>query len=412
MRQQRAAREKFAKPNEEIQPEQLRMNTSALPLEGIRVADFSRVLTGPYCTQTLGDLGADVIKIEPPQGDDTRQWGPPYLEQNNQREATYFLSTNRNKRSIALDLKAAKDLEIAKKIIARSDVLVENYRPGTLQKLGLNPETLMQENPRLIVCSITGFGSTGPLKEWAGYDIIAQGMSGFMEYTGQADGPPMKAGVAVADIFAGALAGQAILAALYQREKTGLGQRLEINLLEAMLALGTYQVSRHLNANENPERIGNEHRSIVPYGTYKTQDGFINIAGGNDSLFQKLCLALGATDLQDQKYASNAARVSHRTEVTQKLELHLSKYKTETAILLLQNAGVACGPVWSVKDAMQSQFVKERDCIQTISHPTLGQVQLSSPPFELNGQHPKIRLAPPQFNEHGAEILEELEIET
>lgn len=374
-------------------------------MANVRVADFTRVLTGPFATQTLGDMGADVIKIEPPTGDDTRAWGPPWVG----TEATYFISTNRNKRSIAIDLKTEAGLATAKKIIASSDVLVENFRPGTLTKLGLDPEKLMLEQPRLIVCSITGFGSTGPLASWAGYDVIAQGMSGFMAYTGEIGGVPTKAGVAVADIFAGSLATQAILAALFEREKTGLGRRIEVNLLEAMIALGTYQVSRYLGAFEDAERLGNEHRSIVPYGTFATKDGFVNIAGGNDALFIKLCNALKATDLLDPRFSSNAARVELRGEVTKLLEQHLTRFTSSEVVAKLQATGVPCGPIWSVAQVMESEFVQARGVTTTLEHPELGTVTLTTPPFEFDGQRLEVRTAPPSLNQHEQEILEELE---
>jgi crotonobetainyl-CoA:carnitine CoA-transferase CaiB-like acyl-CoA transferase len=381
------------------------MTASPAPLANVRVADFSRVLTGPFATQTLGDMGADVIKIEPPIGDDTRSWGPPWVGD----QATYFISTNRNKRSIALDLKTESGLRIAKKIIASSDVLVENFRPGTMAKLGLDPEKLMLEQPRLIVCSISGFGSSGPLASWAGYDVIAQGISGFMAYTGEIGGMPTKAGVAVADIFAGSLATQAILAALYEREKTGIGRRIEVNLLEAMIALGSYQVSRYLGAFEDAERLGNEHRSIVPYGTFATKDGFVNIAGGNDALFVKLCHALKASDLLDPKFSSNAARVELRVEVTRLLERHLKRFTSSEVVAKLQADGVPCGPIWSVREVMESEFVQARGVTTELEHPELGAVKLTTPPFEFDGQRLAVRSPPPILNQHEQEILEELE---
>jgi crotonobetainyl-CoA:carnitine CoA-transferase CaiB-like acyl-CoA transferase len=367
-----------------------------LPLAGVRVADFTRVLTGPYCTQTLGDLGAEVVKVEPPQGDDTRAWGPPFVGD----EATYFLSCNRNKRSVVLNLKEARDLEKAHGLIARSDVLVENFRPGTLERLGLEPDRLRLEFPGLIVCRITGFGRHGALADWAGYDVIAQGMSGFMMYTGAPDGEPTKAGVAVADLFAGALACQGILAALYERERTGLGKLVEVNLLEAMIALGTYQVSRYLGVLEDAERIGNGHRSIVPYGTFKTSDGFVNIAGGNDRLFVALARALEARDLFEPRFATNAARVEHRVEVEARLEVALGLLTTDEAVTRLQAAGVPCGPVWSVAQTLESDFVKSREIVREVTHSSLGQVRLTAPPFELNGEALPVRLAPPLLNEH------------
>jgi crotonobetainyl-CoA:carnitine CoA-transferase CaiB-like acyl-CoA transferase len=375
-----------------------------LPLAGVVIADFTRVLTGPFCTQTLGDFGADVIKIEPLGGDDTRAWGAPWLENGDKREATYFLSTNRHKRSIALDLKNPVDLQIAQRIVDKSDVLVENFRPGTLEKLGL-----VFENPRLIACGISGFGSSGALKDWAGYDLIAQGMSGFMSYTGEPSGVPLKAGVAVADIFAGSLATQAILAALFERERTGRGRKVEVNLLEGMIALGSYQVSRFLNAGESAERLGNEHRSIVPYGTFRTLDGFVNIAAGNDVLFQKLCAALNALDLLEPRFATNEQRLMLRLEVTTRLEDHLTRYSSQNAIGLLQAAGVPCGAVWSVQEALESDWATSRGVVQSIDHPDLGEVRLTAPPFEFDGHSLPIRTPPPSLDQHRTEILNWLE---
>jgi crotonobetainyl-CoA:carnitine CoA-transferase CaiB-like acyl-CoA transferase len=262
----------------------------------------------------------------------------------------------------------------------------------------------MLEHPRLIVCSISGFGSNGPLSSWAGYDVIAQGMSGFMAYTGEIGGVPTKAGVAVADIFAGALATQAILAALYEREKTGVGRRIEVNLLEAMIALGTYQVSRYLGANEDAERLGNEHRSIVPYGTFATKDGFVNIAGGNDALFIKLCQSLEVTDLLVPRFSSNALRVQNRAELIPLLEQHLKRYTSEEAVSNLQAAGVPCGPIWSVAQAMESEFVQARGVTTEI-----GSQRLTTPPFEFDGQRLEVRYPPPILNQHEIEILSELE---
>lgn len=375
------------------------------PLANVKVADFTRILTGPFATQTLGDMGADVIKIEPPDGDDTRAWGPPWLGD----QATYYISVNRNKRSIAVDLKSEVGLATAKKIIASSDVLVENFRPGTLEKLGLDPKQLMLEQPSLIVCSISGFGANGPLSSWAGYDLIAQGMSGFMAYTGEIGAIPTKAGVAVADIFAGALASQAILAALFEREKTGIGRRIEVNLLEAMIALGSYQISRYLAASEDAERLGNEHRSIVPYGTFATKDGFVNIAGGNDALFIKLCNSLEASNLLEARFSSNPLRVEHRSEVKQLLEQHLQRFTSNQVIDRLQAAGVPCGPIWSVAQVMESEFVKARGVTTELEHQALGTIRLTTPPFEFDGQRLAVRLPPPMLNQHEQEILTELE---
>ncbi len=369
-----------------------------LPLSGVRVADFTRVLTGPYCTQTLGDLGAIVLKIEPPAGDDTRQWGPPFGADG---QATYFQSCNRNKRSVALDLKNPSDLETARRVIAKSDVLVENFRPSTLEKLGLDPVSLRLESPRLIVCRITGFGSYGALADWAGYDVIAQGMSGFMSYTGSSE--PTKAGVAVADIFAGALACQGILAALFERERTGVGRLIEVNLLEAMLALGSYQVSRYLGAGEDAYSQGNGHRSIVPYGLFKTRDGFVNVAGGNDKIFAALGVTLEIPEFSDPRFSSNAGRIEHRTQVNTLLETALQRFSSDEIVPLLQAAGVPCGPVWSVAQVMQSEFVSSRGIVTTAPDSA---VRVSTPPLEFDGQRLPVRLEPPALDAH-RDLLED-----
>lgn len=374
-----------------------------LPLTGVTVADFTRVLTGPYCTMLLGDLGADVIKIEPPQGDDTRLWTPPARGS----EATYFLSVNRNKRSVVLNLKDPEDLRKACKIIARSDVLVENYRPGTMEKLGLGYENLKAENPRLIYAAISGFGQSGPYAHLSGYDVIAQGMGGLMSYTGDPDGEPMKLGVAVADVFAGSLLTQAICAVLYEREKTGLGRRIDVNLLEGMLSLGTYQISRYLNAAEVPERLGNEHRSIVPYGMYACKDGHFNLAVGNDALWIKFCQGLGFEDLLTEKHRTNASRVQYRDTLMPELLRRFALLTRAELLEKLQSAGVPCGPVYDVREALEDPHVTARGLVQEVPHPTVGSIKTTLPPWELDGQHPPIRLAPPTLGQHNRDLLEE-----
>ena len=375
-----------------------------LPLQGVRVADFTRVLTGPYATMLLGDLGADVIKIEPPQGDDTRAWTPPAKG----TEATYFLSVNRNKRSVVLNLKKPEDLETARRLILSCDVLVENYRPGTMDKLGLGYEALKGIHPRLIYAAISGFGQTGPYASLSGYDVIAQGMSGLMSYTGSPDGEPMKLGVAVADVFAGSLLTQAICAVLFEREKTGLGRRIDVNLLEGMLSLGTYQISRYLNAGEVADRLGNEHRSIVPYGMFECRDGHFNLAVGNDALWVKFCQALGFEDLLTEHHATNAARVTHRDTLMPELLGRFAHLTRAELLEKLQRAGVPCGPVYDVREALEDPHIKAREVVQEVSHPTLGSIKTTTPPWELDGMHLPVRLAPPTLGQHTEDILEEL----
>ena len=381
-----------------------------LPLSGVRVADFTRVLTGPYCTMLLGDLGADVIKVEPPQGDDTRAWGPPYQRAGEARESTYFLSVNRNKRSILLDLKQPEDMQAARRLIASADILVENFRPNTFDKLGLGWEALRAQHPRLIYASISGFGLSGPYRDRAGYDVIAQGMGGLMSYNGEQNAPPVRVGVAVADVFAGALITQGILAALYQREKTGLGQRIDVNLLEGVISLGTSQVSRYLSGGQIPVPQGNDHPSIVPYGTFECGDGLINLAVGNDSLWRKFCEALGFTALgANPLYATNEGRVHHRADLNAEMYPALRQYTRAEVTERLEAAGVPCGPVYNMQEVFADPHVQERGVAVSVPHATLGETTVTTPPWLFGDQRPPVRRAPPAAGQHTAEILAELE---
>jgi crotonobetainyl-CoA:carnitine CoA-transferase CaiB-like acyl-CoA transferase len=383
---------------------------SGLPLSGIRVADFTRVLTGPFCTMLLGDLGADVIKIEPPGGDDTRGWGPPFQESGEARESSYFLSVNRNKRSVELDLKAPEGMEAARKLIAGSDVLVENFRPGTLDRLGLGWETLHSGHPRLIYASISGFGLSGPYRDRAGYDVIAQGMGGMMSYNGEVGGPPLRVGVAVADVFAGSLITQAILAALFQRERTGRGERVDVNLLESVIALGSSQVGRYLATGEIPVPVGNDHRSIVPYGTVACGDGFVNIAVGNDALWRRFCAALELGELgADPRFATNEGRVEHRTELDTLMLGGLARFTRQDIMERLERAGVPCGPVYDMAEVFADPHVQARGVAVDIEHASLGHTTVTSPPWEIAGRSLPVRRAPPTLGQHTAEVLGELE---
>ncbi|GGL91453.1 CoA transferase [Deinococcus aerolatus] len=378
-------------------------------LEGVKVADFTRVLTGPFCTMLLGDLGADVIKVEPPQGDDTRAWGPPFQTSGEARESSYFLSVNRNKRSIILDLKSPEGQQAAQRLIAESDVVVENFRPGTFAKLGFGWEALHAENPRLIYASVSGFGQDGPYRDRAGYDVIAQGMGGLMSYNGEAGHEPLRVGVAVADVFSGSLITQAILAALYQRERTGKGERLDVNLLESVIALGTNQVSRYLTTGEVPVAIGNEHRSIVPYGTLRCQDGFINVAVGNDSLWRKFCRALDLSELAaDSRMDTNEGRVSHREDLDVQLLAGLGRLTRAEIMQRLEEAGVPCGAVNNMAEVFADPHIQARKVAVTLPHASLGQTTVTSPPWDIGGAKPEVRRAPPTLGQHTAEILSEL----
>ena len=282
------------------------------PLHGIRVLDLSRVLAGPYCTMVLGDLGADVIKVELPEGDETRAWGPPFAE----GESAYYLCVNRNKRSIVVDFKTAEGRDILSQLIKQSDVLVENFRPGSLARFSLDFESASALNPNLIYCSITGFGQTGPLRDKPGYDFMIQAMGGLMSITGEPDGEPMKVGVAVADLFAGQNAVIAILAALQARTQTGKGQHIDISLFDSQLSMLANVASNYLVSGNLPKRYGNAHANIVPYQSFKASDGWFVIAVGNDKQFAKMCEVIGKWELvNDVRFATNSARVQNRDEL-------------------------------------------------------------------------------------------------
>jgi crotonobetainyl-CoA:carnitine CoA-transferase CaiB-like acyl-CoA transferase len=319
-----------------------------LPLAGVVVADFSRVLAGPLAAMVLGDLGAEVIKVERPGGDDTRAWGPPWAPDGT---STYYQAVNRNKRSVVLDLDLPADRELAARLIERADVLIENFKPGTLERFGLGEDAMRAINPRLVSCAVTGFGS-GAGAALAGYDLLIQAVGGLMSITGQPDGPPTKVGVALVDVIAGLFASVAILAALRERDRSGLGQRAEISLLGALLAALVNQASGYLGAGAVPTRMGNRHPSIVPYESLAAADGQLVIAVGNDRQFASLCDALGCGPLADDpRFATNAARVEHRDALLEALApLCVARTRAELAAAL-NAAGVPCGPVNDLRDA-------------------------------------------------------------
>jgi len=318
------------------------------PLDGILVADFSRVLAGPLAAMVLADLGAEVVKVERPGGDDTRSWGPPWDARG---ESTYFQSVNRNKRSVVLDLTDAGDRELARRLIERADVLIENFRPGVLERFGLGEECMRKRNPRLVSCSLTGFGS-GAGAALPGYDLLIQAVGGLMSVTGQADGPPTKVGVALVDVIAGLFATVAILAALRERERSGSGQHAEISLLGSLLAALVNQASGFLGAGEVPSRIGNRHPSIAPYESFAAADGEIVVAVGHDRQFEALCRELGCERLAtDPRFATNAARVEHRDVLLEALAPLFAARSRGLLSATLNAAGVPCGPVNDLREA-------------------------------------------------------------
>jgi crotonobetainyl-CoA:carnitine CoA-transferase CaiB-like acyl-CoA transferase len=372
--------------------------TAASALDGVLVADFSRVLAGPLATMTLGDLGADVVKVESPAGDETRTWSPPRTEDG---AATYFLSVNRNKRSIALDLNQDDDRRLAVELARRADVMVDNFKPGALARLGLDPEMLRDRNPRLVHCSITGFGP-GAGASLPGYDPLVQALSGLMSITGPADGEPAKVGVALVDVIAGLGAAVAIVAALAARERTGAGQRIEIDLLSSALAALVNQASGYLNAGTVPSRLGNVHPSIEPFATYAAADGPLMICVGNDRQFAALTAALGAPELAtDPRFQTNPSRVANRAEMRAEIEQLLSSATVAEWAERLREAGVPAGPVndlaaaFALAEALGLAPIDELDGVRTVSSP-LG----------LRATPPTNRRRPPRLDEHGAEIRE------
>jgi formyl-CoA transferase/CoA:oxalate CoA-transferase len=378
------------------------------PLHGLTVLDFSRVLAGPFCTMQLGDLGARVIKIEQPgRGDDTRAWGPPFVG----GESAYFLSVNRNKESFAIDLKDAAASPVIDALLARSDVLVENFRPGTMERLGLGYEDVKARHPRLIYCSISGFGQTGPRRLEAGYDAMVQAEGGLMSITGAADGPPYRLGVAIADIGTGLFAVQGILAALYARERHGSGQRLDIAMLDTVTALLTYQASSALATGETPARMGNRHPSIAPYDTFATADGDFVLAVGNDDQFRRFCGVLGRPALgTDARFATNPDRVRNYDALRAELGPLLSRWTRGDLLKALTAAGVPSGAVRSVTEALADPQLAAREMIVPLEHVSAGTIRVVGTPVKLSATPASIRTPPPKLGQHTQKILRELGI--
>jgi len=370
------------------------------PLAGVRVADLSRVLAGPYCTMVLADLGADVVKIERPQGgDETRSWGPPFAG----GEAAYYLSVNRSKRSCALDLSQPEGRELALDLCARADVVVENFKVGGADRLGVGYADVSERNPRVVYCSITGFGSEREPRGRPGYDFVAQAESGLMSITGAEDGPPYKAGVAVVDVLTGLHAAAAVLAALHGGE----GARIEVPLLDSGLA-GLVNVAQNaLVTGREPERHGNAHPNIVPYQDFETTSGRIAVAAANDGLFRALCSALGLEELSaNERFTTNAARVEHRAELVPLLERRFRERAAEDWLPALDAAGVPAGKVRSVPDALAAAAAAGRPATVTVDHPTAGPLDLvGSPIWGVTRADPT---PPPLLGEHTAEVLAEL----
>lgn len=373
------------------------------PLSGVVVIDLSRILAGPYCTMLLGDLGAEVIKIEAPgRGDGSREWGPPWAG----GESAYYLCVNRNKKSITLNLKSEKGREVLRKLIEKGDVLVENFLPGTMERWGFDYERVREINPRIIYCSITGYGQEGPYKDRPGYDFIIQAQGGIMSITGPVEGPPMKVGVAIVDVTAGLFAAVAILAALHEREGSGEGQHIDIALLDSQVAWLVNVASNYLVSGEVPRRYGNAHPNIVPYELFEAEDGWFALGVGNDRQWRKLCEVIGRPKLaQDPRFATNPRRVENREALIPLLQEIFRGRMVDEWLGLLVEAGIPCAPVNSIDRVLADPQVQSREMVVEVPHPTAGRVRLVGSPLKLSRTPVEMRHHPPLLGEHTEEVL-------
>ena len=375
-------------------------------LDSITILDLTRYLAGPYCSMILGDLGAEVVKIERPKtGDGSRQWGPPFIH----GERAYFLSINRNKKSVTINLRTEKGCEIVRKMASTYDVLIENYRPGIVQKLGLDYETLSKINPQLIYCSISGFGQTGPYREKPSYDIVGQAMGGLMSLTGEENRPPVKIGVAISDIFAGMYAAIGILSALITRKQTGQGQMIDVSLLDGLVSILSHQAGNYLVSGVDPKRLGSAHPTIAPYQAFQAADSYFVIAVGNDALWRRFCQGVNLSELMtDPRFATNPDRVKHRDELTQILNTFFKKKTAQEWLFLIEKAGVPCGPVLQLSEVFTDPQVLHRKMVEEIEHPSAGHIKVVGTPLKLSSTPASIRTPPPILGEHTTIILQSL----
>lgn len=380
---------------------------SSTALAGLRILDFTRVLAGPSCTMLLADLGAEVIKIEHPQrGDDTREWGPPWVRVGDEQLSAYYLSVNRNKRSVALNLKTPEGAALAKQLAQQCDVLIENYKAGQMATYGLAYEQLQPDHPSLIYCSITGYGQTGPYASRPGYDYVIQAQSGLMAITGPADGPPYKVGVAISDVIAGLYAANAIQAALYHRHQTGQGQQIDISLLDTQLAALVNVASNFLVSGQNPPRYGNGHPNIVPYQAFEAADKPFILAVGNDSQFAALCKVIGQPQLTaDTRFATNPARVKHRAELIPLLQAIFVQQPADQWTDDLLNVGIPAGPINQIADAFADAHVQSRRMVQSVTFENGEVLEIVGSPIKFSATPPSIRYAPPLLGQDTEAIL-------
>ncbi|MCL5774094.1 MAG: CoA transferase [Firmicutes bacterium] len=388
------------------------------PMEGIRVLDLSRVLAGPYCSMLLGDMGAEIIKVEEPgKGDDTRAFGPPFIkpvEPGNYStdyhgESAYFLSINRNKKSIALNLKSQQAVEIIYKLAETSDVFIENFRPGTAEKLGVGYEKIKSINPRIVYASVSGFGQTGPESLRPGYDLVIQGLSGIMDITGDPAGSPYKVGVSIGDLIAGMYAFQGVLLALYAREKTGRGQKVDVGMLDGLSSLLTFQAGIYFATEKSPHRKGNQHPTICPYETFKAKDGYFNLAVGNDRIWESFCKIMKLEDLcSDEKFATNPSRVKNRDELFKVIQPVFEEKTVDEWVKIFDEAGIPAGPILSVDKVVSHPQIKAREMVVELDHPLIGKTKFMGVPVKLSDTPGKVTMPPPLLGEHTNGILQEL----
>src|SRR5256712_1047491 len=373
------------------------------PLDDLSVVALSRILLGPVCSMLLADMGAEVIKIEPPPlGDDSRQWGPPFIG----GISTYFLSINRNKKSLGLNLKTEEGRRILWKLIERADVVIENFRPGVLEKLGFGYEAVAKVQRRLIYCSISGFGHTGPYRDRPGYDVIAQGESGMMDLTGFPDGPPAKLGASLADVVAGLYAFNGICLALLARHKTGKGQHVDVSLLDGMVSTLTYHALIYLSTGRSPKRAGTRHPSIVPYESFQAKDGFVNIAVTNQKQWENFCRVLGFPEIAgDPRFEAMEARLANYGELRPMIERVISRMTRTEVMAAMLEVGIPAGPINTVGEALEDPQIHARDMVIELTHPDYGPLRLLGIPIKLSDTPGIVENPPPKFGEHNREVL-------
>lgn len=376
------------------------------PLDGVKVLDLSRTLAGPFCTMMLGDMGADVIKVEQPgSGDESRRFTPPSWND----ESCYYLSSNRNKRSITVDLKSTEGNAIIMKLVQDADILVENFRTGTMEKLGLGYEELKEVNPRLIFCSISGFGRTGPEKNRAGYDLLLQGFGGLMSITGEEGGPPVKAGMSIVDLTTGMFAVYGIMNGLFAAQKTGKGQFIDVSLLDGQITLLNHMATGYMATGKPAGKMGSAHPSLVPYQAFRAKDMDVILAVANDGLWKKCCMALEWNDLlADVRFEKNVDRVAHRVELVKLISDKLIFWESKDLFEILDSHGVPCGPIHTIDQILNHPHTKAREMMLPIQHPTIENLQVPGFPVKMGDTPQSVRYYPPLLGEHTDDVLSEL----